>query len=83
MSVTGVVLFLLIGLVAGWIAGKLMKGGGFGMVGNLVVGLIGAFIGGSLFGLFGFEAGGLIGSLVTAVVGAVVLLFIVGLIKKS
>lgn len=75
--------FLIIGLLAGFIAGKLMHGGGFGLIGNLVVGVIGAFLGGYLFGLLGLSAGGgLIGSLVTATVGAVVLLFVVKLIKK-
>jgi uncharacterized membrane protein YeaQ/YmgE (transglycosylase-associated protein family) len=77
-----IVWFLLIGLVAGWLAGQLMKGRGFGLIGNLVVGVVGAVLGGFLFQLLGLTAGGLIGSLVTAVVGAVVLLFVVGLIKK-
>jgi uncharacterized membrane protein YeaQ/YmgE (transglycosylase-associated protein family) len=76
--------FLLIGAVAGWLAGLLMRGGGFGLLGNIVVGIVGAFIGGFLFGLVGLSAGsGLIGSLITAVVGAAVLLFVVGLIKKA
>ena len=56
--------FLLIGLAAGWIAGKLTKGAGFGAVGNLVVGVLGAVIGGALFGLVGIRAGGIVGSLV-------------------
>lgn len=77
------ILFLLIGAIAGWIAGKLLRGGGFGLIGNLVVGIVGAVIGGHLFSYLGVSAGdGLIGSLVTAVIGALVLLFIVGLIKK-
>ena len=76
--------FLIIGLVAGWLAGVLMKGGGFGMVGDLVVGVIGAVLGGWLFGALGISAGGgLIGSLVVAVIGAVVLLFLVRLIKRA
>ena len=76
--------FLIIGLVAGWLAGVLMKGGGFGMVGDLVVGVIGAILGGWLFGALGLSAGGgLIGSLVVATIGAVVLLFIVRLIKRA
>lgn len=77
------ILFLLIGAIAGWIAGKLLRGGGFGLIGNLVVGIVGAVIGGHLFSYLGVSAGGgLIGSLVTAVIGALVLLFIVGLIKR-
>ena len=78
------ILFLLIGAIAGWIAGKLLRGGGFGLIGNLVVGIVGAVIGGHLFSYLGVSAGGgLIGSLVTAGIGALVLLFIVGLIKKA
>lgn len=75
--------FLVIGLVAGWLAGQLMKGGGYGLMGDLVLGVIGAFIGGWLFGALGIGAGGLIGSLITATVGAVVLLFLIRLIKKA
>lgn len=78
------ILFLLIGAIAGWIAGKLLRGGGFGLIGNLVVGIVGAVIGGHLFSYLGVSTGGgLIGSLVTAVIGALVLLFIVGLIKRA
>lgn len=75
--------FLLIGAAAGWIAGLIMKGSGFGLIGNIVVGIIGSFIGGYIFRLIKFyPGGGLIWSLVTAVVGAIVLLFLVGLFKK-
>ncbi|WP_455756038.1 GlsB/YeaQ/YmgE family stress response membrane protein [Sulfurimonas sp.] len=77
-----VIIFLAIGAVAGWLAGTLMKGGGFGLIGNIVVGVIGAVLGGFLFGLLGISAGGLIGSIVTATVGAAVLLFVVKIIKK-
>ncbi|NMC53327.1 MAG: GlsB/YeaQ/YmgE family stress response membrane protein [Chloroflexi bacterium] len=83
MNIQSLLLFLLIGLVAGWLAGRIMKGGGFGLVGNIIVGAIGAVLGGWLFGLLGISAGGLIGSLVTALVGAIVLLYLVRLIKKA
>jgi uncharacterized membrane protein YeaQ/YmgE (transglycosylase-associated protein family) len=83
MEGMSLILFLLIGAIAGWLAGNLMKGGGFGLIGNIVVGIIGAFIGGFLFGLLGISAGGIIGSLITATVGAAVLLWIVGIIKKA
>jgi uncharacterized membrane protein YeaQ/YmgE (transglycosylase-associated protein family) len=84
MEPTSLIAFLLIGAVAGWLAGLLMRGGGFGLLGNIVVGIVGAFVGGFLFGLVGLSAGsGLVGSLITAVVGAAVLLFIVGLFKKA
>jgi uncharacterized membrane protein YeaQ/YmgE (transglycosylase-associated protein family) len=75
--------FLIIGIIAGWLAGQLMKGGGYGLVGDLVIGVIGSFLGGWLFGALGIGAGGLIGSLITATVGAVLLLFLVRLIKKA
>lgn len=74
--------FLIIGLIAGWLAGKITKGSGFGLIGDLVIGVIGAVIGGFLFSLLGLASSGFIGSLITAVVGAIVLLFIVGWIKK-
>ena len=70
----GLISFLAIGLIAGWLAGQIMKGKGFGLVGNIVVGVVGAVLGGLLFGLLGLSASGTIGSLVTATVGAVVLL---------
>ncbi len=66
--------FIIIGILAGFIAGKLMRGGGFGILVNLIVGIIGAVLGGWIFGLLGIAAGGIIGSLVTATVGAIVLL---------
>lgn len=75
--------WIIIGLIAGWLGGKLMRGGGFGLIGNLVVGVIGAFVGGWVFGLLGLSAGGWIGSIVMATVGAVILLFVVGLIKRA
>lgn len=83
MEPKSLVAFLLVGLVAGWLAGRMMSGGGFGLIGNLIVGVIGALIGGFLFSQLGIAAGGLIGALVTATVGAVVLLFLVGLIRKG
>jgi len=74
--------FLLIGVVAGWLGGKIMKGGGYGLLGNMVVGVVGSFLGGWALGLAGISFGGTVGALATATIGAVLLLFIVGLIKK-
>lgn len=74
--------FLLVGLIAGWLAGKIMKGGGYGLVGDLVVGVIGAVLGGYLFGLLGINAGGLIGAIITALVGAIVLIYLLRLIRR-
>ncbi|MEY2896732.1 MAG: hypothetical protein RL669_1001 [Pseudomonadota bacterium] len=83
MQSQSLIAWIIIGLIAGWLGGKLMRGGGFGLLGNLVVGVIGAFVGGWVFGLLGLSAGGWIGSIVMATVGAVILLFVVGLIKKA
>lgn len=84
MEAQGLIWFLLIGIAAGWLAGQLMKGGGFGLVGDLIVGVIGALIGGFLFGRLGASAGGgLLGSLIVATVGAVLLLFLLRLIKRA
>lgn len=74
--------FLLIGLCAGFIAGQVMKGGGYGMVGDIIVGVIGAILGGWLFGLLGLTAVGLIGQLVVATVGAIAFIAIIRTIKK-
>lgn len=75
--------FCLIGICAGWLAGQLVKGGGFGLVGDLIVGVIGALLGGFLFGLLGIVSVGLLGALICATVGAVVLLVIVRTLKKA
>lgn len=83
MDIQALVIFLAIGAIAGWLAGTLMKGGGFGLLVNIVVGIIGAVIGGFVFGLLGISVGGLIGSIVTATAGAALLLFIIGLVKKT
>ncbi len=68
--------FLLIGLAAGWLAGKIMKGRSFGLLGNLVIGVIGAILGGFVFRLVGLLPTGLLGSLIAATAGAVLLLFV-------
>ena len=84
MNVEQLVVFLLIGGAAGWLAGLIMKGGGFGILGNIIAGVIGAVLGGWLFGLLGISVGGQwLGSLVTATVGAVILLFAIGFIRKK
>jgi uncharacterized membrane protein YeaQ/YmgE (transglycosylase-associated protein family) len=74
--------FLLVGLVAGWLAGKITKGSGFGVLGDIVIGVIGAFVGGFLFSLVGISAGGTVGSIIVATIGAVVLVYIVRAIKR-
>ncbi|MGD8350911.1 MAG: GlsB/YeaQ/YmgE family stress response membrane protein [Gammaproteobacteria bacterium] len=83
MDLIGLLIFLAIGALAGWLAGLIMKGGGFGLLGNIVVGIVGAVIGGFVFSVAGIYAGGLIGSIITATVGAVLLLVAVRIIRKS
>src|SRR5688572_18623555 len=75
--------FILIGLAAGFLAGAVMKGHGFGLLGNLVVGVVGALLGGLLFGLVGLSASGIIGNLICAFVGAIVLLVMIGFVKRK
>jgi len=83
MAITDLIIFLVIGAVAGWLAGMIIKGGGYGLVGDIIVGVIGSLIGGWLFGLLGIAAGGLIGSIIAAVVGAIILIAILRLIKRA
>ncbi len=83
MDMSSLLIFLAIGAIAGWLAGQIIKGGGFGLLGNIVVGVVGAVIGGFLFRTLGLAAFGLLGSIITATVGAVVLLFLIGLLKRA
>ena len=78
-----IVWFLLIGLLAGYITGRLTKGSGFGVVGDLVIGVLGAFLGGFLFRLVGIVAYGLIGQLIMAVIGAFVLLKLIAYLRHK
>jgi len=72
--------FVIIGAIAGWLAGQFMKGSGFGLIGDIIVGVIGSFLGGYVFRKVGLEIGhGLVGTLIVAFIGAVLLLFIVRL----
>ncbi|MBR4787024.1 MAG: GlsB/YeaQ/YmgE family stress response membrane protein [Bacteroidales bacterium] len=77
------ILYLLLGAVAGWLAGNLMRGGGFGLLWNIIIGIIGGFIGGWLMSLIGIQKAGLLWELIVAVIGAVVLLFVISLFKKK
>jgi len=73
---------LIVGAIAGWLAGQIMKGSGYGLLVNIILGIVGAFVGSWLFGVLGISvASGLVGSLITAVIGAVVILFIASLFK--
>ncbi len=77
------IIFLLIGALVGWLAGVIMKGGGFGLIGDIIVGILGSLLGGWLLPKLGIAIGGEFGGFITAVIGAVILLFIVRLIKKA
>ena len=77
------ILYLLLGAVAGWLAGNLMRGGGFGLLWNIIIGIIGGFIGGWLMSLIGIQKAGLLWELIVAVIGSVVLLFVISLFKKK
>ena len=82
--VVSILIMLAIGAVAGFIAGNLMKGGGFGLIGNIVVGIVGSFIGTFIGGLVGLSFGNeLVSTLIWSVIGACVLLFVIGLVKKA
>jgi uncharacterized membrane protein YeaQ/YmgE (transglycosylase-associated protein family) len=73
---------VLLGIVAGWLAGQIAKGSGFGLLGDLVVGIVGSLLGSLIFGLVGVTAYSLLGRLVVSVVGAIVLLWLIRLLKK-
>ncbi len=84
MGVESLLIFLLIGALAGWLAGIVVRGGGFGLIGDIVVGVIGSFIGGWLFGLLHIARGsGFLGSVIGAFVGAVVLLLVLRLVRRG
>ena len=79
----GLLWTVLIGIAAGWLAGQVMKGGGYGLVGDLVLGILGSFAGSWIFGMLGIASFGLIGQLVVSTIGAVALVAIVRAITKA
>jgi len=80
----GLIWWIVVGLIAGWLAGKVMKGGGFGVLMDIVIGIVGALIGGWLFGALGVYPGfGLIGSILVAFIGACILLWLIRLVKRA
>lgn len=83
MDPVAIIIWLAIGAVAGWLAGQIMKGGGFGLVGDIVVGIVGAAIAGYLLPRLGiFIGGNIVGQIVNAVIGACLLLFVIKLVKR-
>jgi uncharacterized membrane protein YeaQ/YmgE (transglycosylase-associated protein family) len=82
MDLQALLILLIIGAVAGWLAGTLVKGYGFGLLGNIVIGVIGAFIGAWLMPMLGFGMAGIVGQIVSATIGAIVLLLLIGLVRR-
>jgi len=74
---------LLVGLIAGWLTGKVMRGTGFGVIGDIIIGLLGAVIGSWLFGRLGVFPSGMIGSIIVAFIGAVILVAVVRLLRRA
>jgi len=84
MDTNTLITILLIGAIAGWLAGQIRDGYGFGLVGNIIVGIIGSFLGSWIFAQLGIGVGGgILGTILVAVIGALVLLFLIGLIRRS
>jgi uncharacterized membrane protein YeaQ/YmgE (transglycosylase-associated protein family) len=79
----GLLYWIIVGLVAGWLAGQVMKGGGYGVLADIVLGILGGIVGGWIFGMLGIGAGGLVGSIIVAFVGAVVLVGITRVLKRA
>jgi len=84
MSAETLIVWLIVGGVAGWLAGLIMRGFGFGIVGNIIVGIVGAFLAGWLLPMVGVSIGaGIVGAIIHALIGAIILLAIIGLIKRA
>ena len=83
METESLLAILIIGAIAGWLAGLIVKGYGFGLLGNIIIGIIGAFVGTWLLGRLGVSLGsGIAGAIINAVIGAVVILFLLGLVRR-
>lgn len=82
MGLTGLLLWIVIGAIAGWLAGQIMKGSGYGIVGDIIIGMVGAVIGGWLLGSI-IAIGGLLGSIVLATLGAIILIFVLRLVRRA
>jgi len=83
MDAQGIIIWLIVGAIAGWLAGMVVKGGGFGLIGDIIVGIVGAVIAGWLLPRLGIVIGsGIVGAIIDAFIGAVILLIILRLIKR-
>ena len=83
MDLQALIILLIVGAIAGWLAGRIVEGYGFGFIGNLVIGIIGACIGGYIFPHLGIIPASTLGNLIAATIGAIVLLVIIGLLKRA
>ena len=84
MSIESLLIIVVVGVIAGWLAGQLVKGSGFGLIGDLIVGVIGAFIGGWLLPRLGISIGaGIVGAIISATIGAVILLVVLRLVRRA
>lgn len=79
----GIIWWIVVGLIAGWAAGKIMRGGGYGVIADILLGIVGGVVGGWVIGLFGLGHGGFVLSILIAILGAVILIWITRLIKKE
>jgi len=83
MDIISLIIFLAVGALAGWLAGNITRGSGFGFMGNVIVGIVGALLGGFVFGLFDITTGGLLGAIIMATIGAVLLLYLINVVRKG
>jgi uncharacterized membrane protein YeaQ/YmgE (transglycosylase-associated protein family) len=86
VDVQALVIWLVIGAIAGWLAGQIMTGGGFGLIGNIIVGIVGAVVAGWLFPTLGFSigiGGPFVGAIIHALIGAIIVLFVVNLLRRA
>jgi uncharacterized membrane protein YeaQ/YmgE (transglycosylase-associated protein family) len=81
--IANLIWWIIVGLIAGWAAGRIMKGGGYGVAMDIVLGIVGAVVGGWLMGMLGIDAGGFLGTIVIAIIGAVFLIWLSRLLKKA
>lgn len=84
ITLVAILIWLIVGAIAGWLAGVVVKGGGFGLVGDIIVGIIGAVVAGWLFPALGLSlGGGILGAIIAAAIGAIIILVIVKIIKRA
>ena len=80
----GLLVFLIVGAIAGWLAGQIVKGGGYGLIGDIIVGIVGAYIAGFLFPMLGIALGaGIVGEIISAAIGAIILLVVIRAVKRN